>query len=300
MTRLLLSILLLAVAPGAQAYRFLIGYVEAPNVASALERVKAEPTRHVLLYFDNSDFCAPCKDARALMNSDAVRNQWRDNYVVVSIDLFNPSKEERELIEQLRVSWAPLLVFLNGAGHRVAYARQLRNTADALVLNEFVAQRQYAMSAVGKYSAQNFDFQNGSRLAIQGLAVDDDEKKAIDDRPRLRDVLANKPERLSGAALRKAMDGKVMHKENQEWFLTLALGPNKAMQATGQRKDGRGRMKGAGRWYVTKKGKLCLELTASGVEENWCRHVFRVGERYYVSKDLRPDRVVYRFVLADS
>ena len=47
-------------------------------------------------------------------------------------------------------------------------------------------------------------------------------------------------------------------------------------------------MKGAGRWYVTRKGKLCLELTARGVDENWCRHVFRAGESYYLSKDLRP------------
>ncbi len=63
------------------------------------------------------------------------------------------------------------------------------------------------------------------------------------------------------------------------------------MQATGKRKDGRGEMQGTGVWYVTKKGKLCLELTAGGVDENWCRHVFRVGEGYYVSKDLRPDRL---------
>jgi hypothetical protein len=32
------------------------------------------------------------------------------------------------------------------------------------------------------------------------------------------------------------------------------------------------------------------------VDENWCRHVFRAGETYYLSKDLRPSRVVYRFV----
>jgi hypothetical protein len=55
-------------------------------------------------------------------------------------------------------------------------------------------------------------------------------------------------------------------------------------------------MRGAGKWYVTKKGKLCLELRTRGVEEFWCRHVFRAGETYYLSKDLRADRVVYRFV----
>ena len=88
-----------------------------------------------------------------------------------------------------------------------------------------------------------------------------------------------------------------MHKENQDWFLDLTLDKNGTMQASGRRKVGEGTMRGAGKWYVTKKGKLCLELTSGGVDENWCRHVFKVGEGYYVSKDLRPDRVVYRFVL---
>jgi hypothetical protein len=57
-------------------------------------------------------------------------------------------------------------------------------------------------------------------------------------------------------------------------------------------------MKGVGKWYVTRKGKLCVELTqvARDVDENWCRHVFRAGETYYLSKDLRADRVVHRLV----
>ena len=71
------------------------------------------------------------------------------------------------------------------------------------------------------------------------------------------------------------------------------------IQAKGRRKDGRADMQGKGTWYVTKKGKLCIELKAGGVDENWCRHVFKVGEGYYASKDLRPERSVYRFVLAD-
>ena len=56
-------------------------------------------------------------------------------------------------------------------------------------------------------------------------------------------------------------------------------------------------MKGAGKWYVTRQGKLCLELTTRGVDENWCRHVFRAGQGYYVVKDLRPERLAYRFAL---
>src|SRR6185436_5213914 len=123
----------------APAYSFLTGYDEAPNVAAALERVKAQPGKHVLIYFGASEFNVQCKEARAILNSDRVREKWRPNYVVVNIDLFAPTKEEREVIEQVRVSWAPVLVFLDGNGKRVAYARQLPNEKEALLLDEFVS-----------------------------------------------------------------------------------------------------------------------------------------------------------------
>lgn len=298
MVRAVAFAVMLVLPPLAHAYSFLTGYDEAPSVAKALERVNAQPGKHVLLYFGMSEFCRPCKEARAILNSDLVREKWRPNYVVVNIDLFAPTREEREVIDQVRVSWAPVLVFLDRNGRRVAYTRQLRNETDALRLNEFVSQREYAMSAVARYGGQNFDSASAGRLATEAQVAKGEQR--IDDRPRLRDVLARKPERLPGAELKKAMAGKVMHKENQDWFLELALGKDNTMRASGRRKDGKGDMQGAGKWYVTKKGKLCMELTAGGVDENWCRHVFRVGQGYYVSKDLRPDRIVYRFVLEDS
>jgi hypothetical protein len=96
--------------------------------------------------------------------------------------------------------------------------------------------------------------------------------------------------------LRKLLAGKRMRKENQDWFLTLDFRDGNLLEAEGNRKNGRGAMKGAGKWYVTRKGKLCLELTAREVDENWCRHVFFAGDTYYLSKDLRPSRVVYRLV----
>jgi hypothetical protein len=145
------------------------------------------------------------------------------------------------------------------------------------------------MSALGKYSSQNFD----PAHAVRPRAG----TRRIDDRPRLRDVLAHKHERMSGAELKQLLSGRRMHKENQEWFLTLDLRERNLLEAAGQRKDGRGDMKGAGKWYVTRKGKLCLELASRGVDENWCRHVFRAGETYYVVKDLRPERLAYRFAL---
>jgi hypothetical protein len=294
-----IALLFLALPALAQAADFLLGYDTASSLEQAIDKVKADPKRHVLLYFDSTEFCVPCREVRAVLNSTTVSGAWAANYVVIPIDLFAPTKQEREIIDALRVSWAPLLVFLDSEGHRVAYTRKLNSQADAMVLNDFVSQRQYALSPMGKYSAQNFDYTSGSRMAISGVVVAP-EKQPIDDRPRLREVLALKPERLSGAELYKAMQGKVMHKENQDWFLVLALGQNKAMQASGKSKNGRHQMKGEGKWYVTKKGKLCLELNAGGVAENWCRHVFKVGEGYYVSKDMRPGRVVYRFVLENG
>ena len=303
--RVVACAVLLTVAPLAHAARFLLGYDEAPTLTTALEQVNAQPEKHVLLYFDMSQRCLPCAEVRAILNSEAVREQWRRNYVVVSIDLYAPSKEDREVIDQLRVAWAPVLVFLDGNGRRVTYSRELRSETHARLLNEFVSQRQYAMSVVARYGGQHFDA-SAAQIAAQGRFVKDQraarepwEVTRIDDRPRLSQVLGHKPERPTGAELRKALAGKVMQKENQEWFLDLLLNKDNTMQASGRRKDGLASMRGTGKWYVTKRGKLCLELTAGGVDENWCRHVFKVGEGYYVSKDLRPVRVVYRFVLAD-
>jgi hypothetical protein len=95
-------------------------YEEEPNVAAALERVKTKPQKHVLLYFGMSEFCPPRKEARAILTSEAVRSKWRPNYVVVNIDMYAPTPAERDVIEQVRVSWAPVRVLLDGEGRRVA------------------------------------------------------------------------------------------------------------------------------------------------------------------------------------
>lgn len=293
--RSLALLLLLAAPPLARAYEFLPGYESAPTVAAALERVRAQPAKHVLVYFGMSEFCPPCREARAILASDAVREKWRPNYIVVNIDLFAPTRQEREVIDQVRVSWAPVLVFLDSGGRRVAYARRLPSEREALLLNEFVSQRQYALSALGGYSARDFDSGRLGRIAAEAGAVPGTQR--IDDRPRLRDVLAKPHERLAAGELRKLLAGRRLHKENQEWFLTLELKEQSLLDAEGRRKDGRGEMRGAGTWYVTRKGKLCVELNSRGVDENWCRHVFRAGEAYYVVKDLRPARLAHRFSL---
>src|SRR5262245_26985548 len=307
-SRVVACVLLLVFASISHAGRFLVGYDEAPSLAKAFEQVKAEPKKHVLLYVDMSERCTECVNVRALLNSDAVRGQWRNNYVVVSVDLYKPSQEEREIIEQLRVKWAPVLVFLDGNGRRVTYSRDLLSENQARLMNEYVSQRQYALSPVTRYSGREFDASE-ARVATQGRIANEQitgvitpsatQQARIDDRPRLKDVMAHKPVQIKGPELKQLLTGKMMYKENDFWFLDLALDDKNVIQAKGRRKDGRGDMKGKGVWYVTKKGKLCIELKAGGVDENWCRHVFKVGEGFYTSKDQRPDRTVYRFVLSD-
>jgi hypothetical protein len=208
--------------------------------------------------------------------------------VVINIDLYAPTPAEREVIEQVRVSWAPVLVFLDGNGKRVAYTRLLRGERDAHEINEFVSERRYAMSSVGKYSAPNLDPRMLSRAAA--------EPARIDDRPRLRDVTSQPYTRFSPVELRRLLLDARMRKENQDWFLTLEFREKNLLEAAGSRKNGRGDMRGVGKWYVTRKGKLCVELIARDVDETWCRHVFQAGGTYYLSKDLRPSRVVYRLV----
>ena len=302
-SRVVAFLLFLAVASMAHA-RFLVGYDEAPTLAKAFEQVKADPKKHVLLYVDMSQRCSPCVDVRTILNTDDVRARWRPNYVVVTVDLFAPSKEDREIIEQLKVQWAPVLVFLDGNARRVTYARDLLSENQAKLLNEYVSQRQYAMSPVTRYSGKEFDASlarvaTEGRVAKEQMTGETSTQARIDDRPRLKQVMDHKPVHLKGPELKKLLTGKMMYKENDFWFLDLALNDKNVIQAKGRRKDGRSEMQGKGTWYVTKKGKLCIELKAGGVDENWCRHVFKVGEGYYASKDLRPERAVYRFVLSE-
>jgi len=293
----LVAAALLVSAANAQAYSFLNGYEEAPGIAQALERLKGQPGRHVLIYFGVPKGCPQCNYTRSILSSGELLARWKPNYIVVNIDLYNPNAEERAVIGKFGVTWAPVLAFLDGSGKRVAYAKQLRNEKEAVLLNEFVSQKLYEKTEFGKYYAANFEAR-GAERAVPATKIATVQK--IDDRPRLRDVLSQKHERIGGDELKKALAGKRMHKENQDWFLVLDLKEGNALQATGKRKDGKGAMKGPGKWYVTKKGKLCLELTAGGVDENWCRHVFRAGEGYYVVKDLRPDRLAYRFSLEQT
>jgi glutaredoxin len=292
--RLLAAAALLTASFAAQAYSFLNGYEEAPTVAQALARVKDNPGKHVLVYFGSPRGCPPCNYTRDLLNSAAHLARWKPNYIVVNVDIYGPTAEERRLMNQYGIMWAPVLAFLDGSGKTVAYAKQLRNEQELVLLNEFVSQKLYLKTEYGKYYSANFGAKGAERVVpVTKVAAE----QKIDDRPRLRDVLGQKHERVTGEQLKALMPGRRFNKENQDWFLVLDLAPGGTLQADGRRKDGKGAAKGPGKWYVTKKGKLCLEITASGMDENWCRHVFRAGDTYYAVKDLRPERLAYRFSL---
>jgi thioredoxin-related protein len=292
--RLLAAAALLAASLAAHAYSFLNGFEEAPTVAQAIARVKDKPDRHVLIYFGSPRGCPPCNYTRDMLNSSAHQTRWKPHYVVVNVDIYAPNAEERRLMNQYGIMWAPVLAFLDGAGKTVAYAKQLRNERELVLLNEFVSQKLYLKTDYPHYYSANFGAKGAERVVpVTKVAAE----QKIDDRPRLRDVLGQTHERVSGEQLKALLPGRRFNKENQDWFLVLDLAPGGALRADGRRKDGKGTAKGPGKWYVTKKGKLCLEITASGMDENWCRHVFRAGETYYAVKDLRPDRLAYRFSL---
>src|SRR5687767_8811733 len=103
--RSLVLSMLLATSLAANAYSFINGYEEAPSIAQALARVKAQPDKHVLVYFGMPKGCPPCNYTRTILSSGDLLARWKPNYIVVNVDIFNPTAEERAVIEKYRVTW---------------------------------------------------------------------------------------------------------------------------------------------------------------------------------------------------
>ena len=291
----LVAALLFGATGVAHAYSFLNGYDEARSVEQAVQRIKDQPDKHVLIYFGKPKNCPQCNYTRNILNGGALAARWKAHYVVVNIDIFDPTVEQRAVIEKYNIRWAPVLAFLDRSGKRVAHAKQLRNEKEALLLDEYVSQKLYVKTDFARYYAANFEAKGAERVVPETRVAAAPAK--IDDRPRLRDVLAQSHERVTGYDLRRMLPGMRMHKENQDWYLELDLKTGGALEASGSRKDGKDQMRGPGKWYITKKGKLCLDIKSASLDEDWCRHVFRAGEGYYAVKDLRPERLAYRFTL---
>ena len=300
MSRLAL-ILSLAVLASAARAELLPNDYEKMGYTQALEAIRAQPDRHVLLYFGMETFCPPCNYTRGLLTGGTLKSMYKPAYIVVLVDLRQPGEDGRKAIEKHKVRWAPTLVFLDAKGKVVARANKgYRNEREAILTHEYVSRKLYARADLDAYVKANFNAR-GEERAVPERAAAVASGAAPDDRPRLRDILEKDAAHLPREALLQLLPGKRMEKENQDWFLTMALEPSGIARATGQRKDGKAKMKGDGKWYVTKKGKLCVEVKAGGADETWCRHVFRAGDNYYyATKDRRPDRVAYRFTLEKS
>lgn len=292
---LMLAAILLLPAPA--TYALLHSDYEKVSYSQALAQIKDKPERHILIYFGLETFCPPCVYTRNLLGGSTLRALYKPNYLMVEINLRTPTTEQRAVIEQFKARWAPTLVFLDSANRVVLRIPQgFSNEKDAILVNEFVSRKLYQKTRYAEYFKANFNA-SGAQRVVPETAVAKPAAPA-DDRPRLRDVLAQKHERLAGDALKHVLPGRRMEKENQDWFLTMDLAPGGSIAAGGKRKDGKGSMNGPGKWYVTRKGKMCIELNATGLNETWCRHVFRVENNYYyATKDLREKSLAYRFTL---
>jgi thioredoxin-related protein len=264
----------------------------------ALEAVKADPSRHVMIYFGLETQCPPCVYTRNILSGGSLVKLYKPSFAIVDIDLRSPTPEQQKVIEKYGARWAPTLVYTDGNGKMLArMAKGFKNEKEAVLAHEFVTQKLYAKTNLDEYVKANFNLP-GSQRVVPETKVAKKPPTPAADRPTLADVLAQKHERVMGDALKELLPAKRMEKENQDWFLTMDLQPGGKVSATGKRKDGKGAMKGDGVWYVTKKGKFCVDVKSQGLDESWCRHVFRVGDNYYyVTKDLRPKSNAYRFTL---
>ncbi len=281
------------------AHALLHGDYEKLSLAQAMEKAKADPKRHVMIYFGLETSCPPCVYTRNILSGGQLRSIYVPNYAIVQVDLRSPTPEQQKVIEKYGARWAPTLVFTDAGGNLVArLAKGFKNEKEAILTHEFVSQKLYAKTDHEEYVKANFNLPGTQRVVPETKVAKLKPATPAGDRPTLADVLAQKHERVTGDALKELLPAKRMEKENQDWFLTMQLAPGGKVAATGKRKDGKGAMKGGGVWYVTKKGKFCVDVKSQGLDESWCRHVFRVGQDYYyVTKDLRPKSNAYRFTL---
>ena len=205
---------LLLVAASATWAELLPNDYEKMNYPQALERVKAQPERHVMIYFGLETFCPPCIYTRGLLTGSTFKALYKPNYIVVPIDLRMASKENMAAIEKYNVRWAPTLIFLDHGGNMVLRKSSgFKNEKYGILVHEFVSQKLYRKTDYGKYFAANFNASGAQRIVPETKVV---KPAPADDRPRLRDVLAQKHEQVAGEPLKKLLAEKRMEKENQD------------------------------------------------------------------------------------
>src|SRR5690348_4872275 len=105
--------LFLAAGPGQGA--LLTNDFNQVSYAEAMERVKAQPDRHVMIYFGMRTGCPPCNYTRNHLGSSLFK-LYNANYIVTEVDIRAGGKDAYALMEKYHVSWAPTLVFLDAKG----------------------------------------------------------------------------------------------------------------------------------------------------------------------------------------
>jgi hypothetical protein len=102
----------------------------------------------------------------------------------------------------------------------------------------------------------------------------------------LADVKAKNAVQLSAEDLKQLMPGaKVVSRTNAG---STRLWQNKADGTFIAGSDGRGSSggrtmpgTGTGTWRVADNGRLCVAIQWSRISEDWCRYIFRSGDKYY-------------------
>src|SRR4029079_9649731 len=130
---------------------------EQTTYPEAIERVKRDPDRHVMLYFGMYTGCPPCNFTRNILNGTLLRELYRPSVVLVYVDLRHPRDEaERELAKKHKVRWSPTLLFVDARGRTVArFTRGLNSEREGVLLHEFVTRRLYTKTNAHAYLAAN-------------------------------------------------------------------------------------------------------------------------------------------------
>jgi thioredoxin-related protein len=302
----LCAFLLVLFATGANAFYLSDRYEQAPY-AEALKRVKAQPGKHVMMYFSMEKACPPCNYTRNMLNGSDVLELYRPNYVVVTVDLRSPANDdERKLIARYKARWAPTLVFLDPQGREVArFARGFSNVLDAVLLNEFITRKHYTKTTAQAYITANFNAEGEARVLPEG-------KAAVlppfeDDRMRLAEVKKLPHERVTAEDLRARLPGSLMQYVSRskrgdtietrqgEWRLDA----DGKLTGVSIRLDKPGKSEGTGTWRVDDKGRLCYDIQWNVRHAQVCAWVFRVGDEFYLARRDEPGSPVYmRWTLA--
>ena len=101
----------------------------------------------------------------------------------------------------------------------------------------------------------------------------------------LADVKAKNAVQLSADELKQLMPGaKVVSRTNAGSTRSWENNANGTFVASSDSKGGTGRARpssGNGTWRVDDKGTYCVTIQWNITPEEWCRYIFKAGDKYY-------------------